>query len=369
MSGLTRSLADALPHFMRQASRALLYRAPHESEGCLACGSRSLYELDLLKLQRPVDARRHGFVAGCNECGLVFANPPPSRQEQDHFYSPNGAWGAPRVASPAHEPHRSSGPAKSWSQIFDPIRSELSVMEPLPGARVLDFGCGAGKLLNHLQDRGWDTYGIEPALDLAFERHRRLQAVPGEPTFDVIIANHVLEHVTNPLELLRQFTGASRPGGFLLVGVPRLDTLPYHRDYRYVINGRAHVTAYTWACLHELMSRAGWSPVAAPVNALSQGGRGQTSARMRVLARRTEAAPVVFSVPPADEARRVMRQYFAEAQDRPVLLRFGLFQARCTGPSGNANVEKVDRLDSCETAPSFPVASGTREADWRAGRC
>ena len=118
-----------------------------------------------------------------------------------------------------------------------------------PGARVLDFGCADGKLLDALQDCGWETWGIESAVDTAFARHRRLDAIPKAPTFDLIVANHVFEHVTDPLGLLREFAGACRVGGYLHVGVPRFDTLPIHRDYKYVINGRAHVTAYTWPCL------------------------------------------------------------------------------------------------------------------------
>src|SRR2546421_5360613 len=73
----------------------------------------------------------------------------------------------------------------------------------------------------HEDCRPW---GIEPAVDRAFQRHRRLDAVPAAPAFDLVLAILVLEHVANPLQLLRQFAGACRVGGHLLISVPRFDT-------------------------------------------------------------------------------------------------------------------------------------------------
>ena len=196
---------------------------------------------------------------------------------------------------------------------------------PPSGARVLDFGCGTGKLLDALQACGWETWGIETAADRVFRRHRRLDVVPHDSTFDLIVANHVLEHVTDPLGLLRQFARASRIGGYLLVGVPRFDTLPIHRDYKYVINGRAHVTAYTWTCLRGLLARAGWSPVASPPDRISKGRGRLTSARLRVVARRVETY-LELPASPADEARASVRRYHAGLEGRSVLERLRLYR-------------------------------------------
>jgi len=319
------SLPSEIHAALRSASRTLIYRAPRESERCPACGSPRLYELDLLSLRHPIEGSRTGFVSGCDECGLVFSNPPPTPEEQDRFYSPEGEWGAPRKELEARAPEPEDRRGKSWSWPFEAIRGELSVIAPPPGAKVLDFGCADGKLLDALQDCGWQTWGIESAVDTAFARHRRLDAIPNAPTFDLVVANHVFEHVTNPLELLRELAGACRIGGYLYVGVPRFDTLPDHRDYKYVINGRAHVTAYTWPCLQGLLARAGWQPVAQPPDRVSKGRGRQTSARLRVLARRV--AERVEPMPsPASAARAAMSRYHAAIQGRPLVERLGLFR-------------------------------------------
>ena len=309
---------------MHAISRALIYGVPRECERCPSCGSSRLYELDLLPLRRPVNGCRTGFVSGCDDCGLVFSNPQPTPGELTRFYSPTGEWGLRRVGGAGNtgEPGDATH-GRSWSKAFDPIRE--SVTTPPRGAKVLDFGCGNGELLDALQECGWDTWGIETAVDDSFPRHHRLDAVPDTPVFDLIVANHVLEHVTDPLGLLRQFARAGRIGGYLLVGVPRFDTLPIHRDYKYVINGRAHVTAYTWPCLQNLLARAGWKPVAPPPDRISKGRKGHTYARLRVIARRM-AEHVEPARSPADAARHAVRRYHADIEGRPLLERLGWYR-------------------------------------------
>jgi len=107
--------------------------------------------------------------------------------------------------------------------------------------------------------------------------------------------------------------------------VPRLDTLPVHGDYKYVLNGRAHVTAYTWACLRGLLARSGWSPVAPPPARIGKGGGRHTAARLRVLARRVEEALAVPAAPGRD-ARAAIRLYHERSGARPVLHRLGLLR-------------------------------------------
>jgi len=315
-----------MPPWARALSRMLIYEVPGESEWCPACHSRHLFDLDLHVLRRPIRGQRIAFITCCRACGLVFRNPTPSREELASFYSPEGDWGA-RRAAPAAEvaPRDQRARGRSWARMFDPIREAISVTEPPAGARVLDFGCGDGRLLDALQDCGWETWGIETSIDTAFRRHQKLDAIPASATFDLVIAHHVLEHLADPLIVLRQLAGACRMDGHLLVGVPRLDTLPIHRDYKYVLNGHAHVTAYTWSCLRTLLARAAWAPVGLPPAEIAKGGGRRTTSRLRVLARRVEG-PVAEPPRPADEARAAIRAYYAQRDSRPLLARAGLLR-------------------------------------------
>ena len=311
----------------RLVSQRLIYRAPGERDDCPACGSPALRDFDVL----PLRAGRTGFVCGCNECGLVFSNPQPTALELEEFYSTSGSWAIDRQHVDHHDDHPQLG--RSWTRLFDAMRDRLDVATPPTGASVLDFGCGDGTMLDALQSCGWQTWGIETASDRAFVRHGRLQVIPDAPTFDLVLALHVLEHVPSPLQLLQQLAAACRIGGHLLVAVPRLDTLPAHRDYRYVLNGRAHIMAYTGGCLEALLVRSGWQIVASPLDfargrpldAARDRPQAPVTKRMRVLARRSDR-PAGNAHVGAEVARAAIAGYYAQEDARPLASRVGLIR-------------------------------------------
>jgi 2-polyprenyl-3-methyl-5-hydroxy-6-metoxy-1,4-benzoquinol methylase len=302
------------------ALRSLWLRFDDEVKICPACGSTELTPLDVLRVRSDMTGRRLAFLTGCEACGLLFTNPLPAPEQAVRFYAEDGTWGeahaerAARLAA-AHErrtaqqkPHkRNKGPKRTL--LFDAMQPYVPIDSPPPGAKAIDVGCGEGKLLNSLQDAGWNTYGIEPSTAVAFLRHQRLEAAPQDGSFDLAILHHVLEHVPNPLEILRQLAGSLRVGGILFISVPRLDTVGEHGDFRYCINGRNHLVSFTEACLRGLLARAGFE-VAARLDApeLDRALTGGTPLRLRLLARRTLVPPPVPEKP-LSAARRALAAY------------------------------------------------------------
>ncbi len=93
-----------------------------------------------------------------------------------------------------------------------------------PPASVLDVGGGRGECCKHLVDQHRvvvaDATSAEPV-------DPRIEKLPGllnsnitEAAFDVVIMNHVLEHVFSPTDLLGIGSRALKPGGTLIVEVP-----------------------------------------------------------------------------------------------------------------------------------------------------
>src|SRR5688572_758569 len=290
----------------------ILYRAPRELTRCTTCRSSTLAALGLHKLPSILDGRRTGLISGCEDCGLVFVNPSPSDTALESMYGPQGEWAVGRqddVSAVKADEELKPG-SGSWRHMFDGIRHELDVTRPPRGARALDFGCGRGKFLDVLKPCGWDTYGIEPASGAAFVRHHRLDAIPREPAFDLVIVHHVLEHVADPLDLLKQFARATRPGGYVLVAVPRLDTLPDHHDFTYVVS-RVHVRSFTSVCMEGLLARAGWQSVEAPPDEVAISGGRRTSARLRMVARLVDRA-LPLPARPLVPARRALTAYYRQ---------------------------------------------------------
>ena len=276
---------------MPNAKAPLLWlRYENEVRVCPACESPRITLLDVFKIPRDRRGRRLAFLTGCHECGVLFVNPLPSHEELHERYAPDGAWAETRKVRAARP--ASLAPARDPREVLlDALEPYVPVHSPPSGARVIDFGCGEGKFLDRLQATGWETFGIEPSTPVPFQRHHRLDRPPQDGSFDFAILHHVLEHVSNPLQILRELAGALREGGVLFVGIPALDTLPVHGDFKYCVDGRNHLLSYSRRCLTGLLARAGFATVArlegAHLDALTKG----QPLRLRVVAKRTHTPP------------------------------------------------------------------------------
>ena len=306
-------------HRMVQTAR---YHVPGEARVCPACRSERLRVLDVLPLLRNIDGRRYGFVGGCEECGLAFANPVHDGAELESLYEEDGLWGSTRSNTEPPGDPSSAG----MRRLFSPIADELNVLSPPTDAAVLDIGCGSGDLLNGLQRLGWKTYGIEPAIKIAFRRHVELTEVPDKERFRLIVLKHVLEHLRDPLDMLRRAERALLPGGYVFISVPNLDALPSHGDFRYCISDRPHVSAFTRACLVTLLARAGLNSVPP--------GATQPAVASTVIFARKESRTCAPEMSPLDAATAVFGEYRRRHRSSffeswmPVRLRAGVLNER-----------------------------------------
>jgi SAM-dependent methyltransferase len=136
-----------------------------------------------------------------------------------------------------------------------------------PGDRVLDFGCGGGFLLERLPAAS--KVGVEP-LDSARERARSIglevvahaSELPGS-SVDVVVSNHALEHVLEPVAELRGLLRVLRPGGKIVLVVPindwRSERAPNPADPNH------HLYTWTPVLIANLFTVAGFERIDARV--------------------------------------------------------------------------------------------------------
>ncbi|MEK6257016.1 MAG: class I SAM-dependent methyltransferase [Planctomycetota bacterium] len=118
-------------------------------------------------------------------------------------------------------------------QMYRNMAAELG-LELMPGANVLDFGCGDGGTVLQFRRQGFRSYGIDivPGFEQCMRLCRQEElAKPGEEPcrlvslddywipfednlFDFIWSNQVFEHVQNYAEAFREMSRVLRPGGF-----------------------------------------------------------------------------------------------------------------------------------------------------------
>ncbi|MCW2576469.1 MAG: methyltransferase protein [Modestobacter sp.] len=158
------------------------------------------------------------------------------------------------------------------------------LMQALVGAnkRVLDVGCSTGYLAKALGERGNVVSGIEydPA---AAEKARPFlaQLVVGDledvgiydefadGAFDVVVFGDVLEHLRDPLPVLRRARRLLAPGGSVVISVPnvahgdvRLSLLAGRFDYRDTgLLDETHVRFFTRRNLDRFLREAGFTAV------------------------------------------------------------------------------------------------------------
>ena len=252
---------------------------PIEMVECPACSTPRARTVKEWRL-----SGRQARAFSCPDCGLLFAHPQPPQDELNAYYAPDGGWQATR-AEKSSTPLRTPTKKGATRALMAALDLHFPASHPTAGSRVFDFGCGTGAWLNSFQDHGWETAGLEPSSDAAFVRHRRLQAIPSEPEFDLVLAYHVLEHLPRPLDTMKMLAGAIRPGGHLFVSVPRLDTIGVHRQLDYCLHPRHHIVGFTEACLRVLLARAGLGVVAAFHELDERFSKGEP-VRLRLLARK-----------------------------------------------------------------------------------
>jgi len=94
------------------------------------------------------------------------------------------------------------------------------------GNKILDIGAGTGDFLFQAKSKKWDVEGVEvnpAARKLAKEKGVELKDTLNQVTdqkYDVITLWHVLEHIPNLEETIRQIENLIAPGGTILIAVP-----------------------------------------------------------------------------------------------------------------------------------------------------
>jgi SAM-dependent methyltransferase len=147
-----------------------------------------------------------------------------------------------------------------------------------PGLRVLDVACGPGHIGAQIRQRGNHVVGVEISEAAAAEARRVLdaahafdiegdwpEALRAEP-FDVIVLGEVLEHVFDPVALLKEARRALTPRGRIVVTTPnflvwiaRLQVFfGRFRYQRYGLFDFGHIRWFTYDYLRQVLTEAGF---------------------------------------------------------------------------------------------------------------
>jgi SAM-dependent methyltransferase len=237
--------------------------------------------------------RLHGLpgtfrVVSCRACGLARTSPRPTLASLGTAYP--SKYGPHKHGGKLRPPlgllrwalvnlrgyplgRRASWAARMllWPLARQSLRTKrgLGYLPWATDGRLLDFGCGSGTYLARVAAAGWRAEGVdlsENALSLARAAGLavHLGTLPGlalpEESYDAITMRHALEHVPSPSATLEAAYKLLRPGGRLLVAVPRFDSIQARRfgSAWMHLDLPRHLTHFTKATLSRHLAKAGF---------------------------------------------------------------------------------------------------------------
>jgi len=178
----------------------------------------------------------------CNHCAAIYQEPMPVFDEIIRYY-PNDYGVYTKIPPLKHFSFSRLGvlhykynytdlKIPLMFKMLSPVISAFKYRDTIryiPNGKGLDVGCGNGKFIRDMNSLGWQFEGVEfnpIAVDIC--RKAGLKVFHGDlPTaafkdnsFDVISARHVIEHIPDPTNFMREIARILKKGGRLVIKTP-----------------------------------------------------------------------------------------------------------------------------------------------------
>ncbi len=199
-------------------------RQGRNDASCPVCGNQARGVLDVYDDRYAYPGQYRIYL--CGQCGHRFVPATFTAEEMTRLYTDFYPRSSFRLEN--YRPAPEVGGFSSW------LNGEASAAYAwVPrNVRVLDIGCGFGETLGYHKARGCDVYGVE-----ADENIRRVAERYGfnvrvgvfdadayEPgSFDYVTLSQVIEHVPDPVTMLRGVARILKPNGVAVVSTPNAD--------------------------------------------------------------------------------------------------------------------------------------------------
>lgn len=261
-----------------------------ERANCISCGSTSLVHLASGKFKNdplrsfiendpwgesplPYVADDQWIFVRCGDCSTRFHRRILAPEWIKRCYS---EWvtqeAMEKYLAPQNTPEKRFDKARQHASHVLRIEKLTRGIREGGTVRVLDFGCGWGEFLTMCACFGFKGYGI----DFAPDRRKQGQVAifPGiedlksdlhvdRGLFHVVTLFEVLEHLADPLNVLKSLNDLMVPDGVLILETPDctgVEDIRNKRDYK-AIHPLSHINAFTPESLCQIAESAGFRPI------------------------------------------------------------------------------------------------------------
>lgn len=227
-----------------------------EYRNCPVCGSKefkSIFKLEKFQFFSDADVSKQVDINNvqCEKCSAIFMNP---------CYSPNGFSILFEEAGMSY----GSSDGRPIEQV-NWLKSYKLLEE---NSRILDIGCGTGNFLASLPTNIFKV-GVDidkTSIGIAKQNHKHIEFICSSfedliynENIDLITMNHVLEHLSNPKEVLERLYDLSNSNTRLLIEVPIIEN-----GLTNDINGFfsvQHLTHFSRNSFKNILKLSGWEVV------------------------------------------------------------------------------------------------------------
>lgn len=205
-------------------------------------------------------------IEKCESCGFRFTNPLPNEDEIGEYYNTENYISHTETKKGLVNFLFHLVRKRTLNQKFKLI-NKYSQQKTL-----LDFGAGSGVFLNYVKERGWKVKGVEPddnARQIAINRSSIEMTTPKEvdqindESFDTITLWHVLEHLYNLKEDIRQFRRILSKDGTLFIAVPNCSSYDAkkYKEFWSAYDLPIHLYHFTPSDIKQLFENEGFKVV------------------------------------------------------------------------------------------------------------
>lgn len=145
------------------------------------------------------------------------------------------------------------------------LKNKLSLINDLNKSKgnLLDIGAGTGDFLLVAKDNGWKAVGIEPsekAKNIAKAKGVELKSNLSDfenNSFDVITMWHVLEHVPNLEEQIKELKRLVKPNGSILIAVPNFKShdANYYKEFWAAYDVPRHLWHFSKTAIKKIFAK------------------------------------------------------------------------------------------------------------------
>ena len=180
---------------------------------------------------------KHGkyLLLDCGSCGLRYSS--PMQEPPNEFYTGSYLYNY-RTKTTLAKDLANSMLRRDWR--FRTAIADISKrIKKTKGEKILDVGCGEGGFLYLLKERGFSVFGVDidqrgveiAKKDFGLQNVKvvawqELPKLNWQNTFSVVTLFDTLEHVSDPLQLLRFISSLLADNGCLYISVPSYERQP-----------------------------------------------------------------------------------------------------------------------------------------------